>query len=90
MQGGPLNPPPPKATQFRRGIGADLQRTPWLQRGPAEALQMTGTRAATRIHSYLRGDPRLTIYLRGTHTVVLKPYGDPTGYTPTNQEGVVL
>ena len=51
---------------------------------------MTGTRAATRIHSYLRGDPPLTIYLRGTHTVVLKPYGDPTGYTPTNQEGVVL
>ena len=40
---------------------------------------MTGTRAATRIHSYLRGDPPLTIYLRGTHS---RTSGTP-GYPPT-------
>ena len=44
---------------------------------------MTGTRAATRIHSFLRGDSQLTIYFRGTHS---RPTGTP-GYPPTDWPG---
>ena len=54
-------------------LGADLQRTPpWLPRGPADALQMTGTREyklftqGPTVNYLLLGDPQLCYGYPGT------------------------
>ena len=64
--------PGPQATQFRRGPATH----PLVAAGTCRSAPDDGD---PRIHSYLRGDPPLTIYLRGTHS---RPTGTP-GYPST-------